>query len=108
MNTPPVSTEDSLTLCVPGDLISTNAEATRNEAVNVLETAESAQPGWNLFQLDLTAARMVDSVGLNLIVYILRRVKTRGARMQITYTSPNILRIFTFTRLDQQVELVRA
>jgi len=50
---------------------------------------------------------MVDSVGLNLIVTLLKRVQQRGGRMQIAYSSPNIFRTFTFTRLDKHVELVK-
>ena len=50
---------------------------------------------------------MVDSVGLNLIVTLLKRVSKSGARMQIAYSSPNVLRTLTFTRLDKHVELVK-
>jgi len=107
MNSTPDLHEESVTLRVPGDLISTNADALRNEIGGLLETSGGAPRNWDLFVLDLTAAKMVDSVGLNLVVSLLKRVQARGARMQINYASPNILRTFTFTRLDKHVSLVK-
>ena len=99
--------KNSITLRVPGDLISTNAEALRKEAAGLLETPDGAPRKSATFILDLRAARLVDSVGLNLVVGLLKRVQKLGARMQITYSNPNVLRTFTFTRLDQHVEMVK-
>ena len=107
MNSKLASDDPPLTLRVPGDLISTNAEALRAEINGLLEPSERSARSWNAFRLDLSAATMVDSVGLNLIVTLLKRVKKAGGTMQIAYSSPNILRTLTFTRLDQHAELVR-
>ena len=95
-----------LTLRVAGDLISTNAEALRGEIDELLKAESPA--GWNTFRLDLTTAQMVDSVGLNLVVNLLKRVQKREARMQVLYGHQNVLRTFIFTRLDKQVELVKS
>ena len=99
--------EESVTLRVPGDLISTNAGELRKEVSSLLETAGGAPRKWDTFILDLSAAKMVDSVGLNLVVSLFKRVQVRGAKMQVNYSSPNILRTFTFTRLDKLVKLVK-
>jgi len=99
--------QESVTLRVPGDLVSTNADAVRNEINGLLDTAGVAPRKWDTFILDLAAAKMVDSVGLNLVVSLLKRVQARGGKMQITYSSPNIFRTFTFTRLDKHVQLVK-
>ena len=99
--------EKSLTLRVPGDLLSTNAEALRLEILPLIEVSDRAPQPWSTFILDLTAAVMVDSVGLNLIVTLLKRVQKSGAKMQIAYSNPNVLRTLTFTRLDKHVELAR-
>jgi anti-anti-sigma factor len=107
MNVPSNPTLKVLTLRVPGDLISTNAEALRNEAGTLLEPVEGAARQWDVFKLDLSLAQMIDSVGLNLVVTLVKRVQKLGARMQITYSNPNILRTFNFTRLDKHVELVK-
>jgi len=108
MNTKPDLENKSLTLRVDGDLISTNAEAVRNEAARLLESSGGGTGGWNLFKLDLSAAKMVDSKGLNLIVILLKRAQKQNARLQVIYSDPNVQRTFTFTRLDKQVELVKA
>jgi anti-anti-sigma factor len=100
--------ERTVTLCVPGDLISTNVETFRNEADVLLETDAGTSRPERIFILDLTAAKMVDSAGLNLVVSLLKRVQRQGAKMQIRYSSPNILRTFNFTRLDKHIELVKA
>jgi len=97
-----------LTLCVSGDLISTNAEAVRNEAARLIEHPGSQAGRWGLFKLDLSTAKMVDSKGLNLIVALLKRVQKQGARLQVVYSDANIQRTLTFTRLDRHVELVKA
>lgn len=97
----------TLTLRVAGDLTSTNAEALRNEVRTTLEIPEGATRPWDTFKVDLGAAKMVDSVGLNLMVAWFKRVRALGAKMQVAYSTPNIQRTFVFTRLDQHIELVK-
>ena len=99
--------ERTLTLHVPGDLISTTALAVRSEMDALIEANDKMPRKWNVFRLDLAAAQMIDSVGLNLVVTLFKSVRKRGARMQVAYSSPNILRTFAFTRLDTHVELIK-
>jgi anti-anti-sigma factor len=108
MNPPLNLNENTVTLRVPGDLISTNVETLRNEAHVLLGPDDSTSRRERMFVLDLTAAKMVDSAGLNLVVSLLKRVQRQGTKMQIRYSSPNILRTFNFTRLDKHIELVKA
>jgi anti-anti-sigma factor len=102
-----IHSDTALALKVSGDLVSTNAEAFRTEVGGILASADSAGRKWVLFSLDLTAAKMVDSVGLNLVVALLKRVQERGAKLQVTYSNPNVLRTFVFTRLDKHVEMLK-
>jgi len=99
---------ESIRLRVEGDLVSTNAPALRGEIDRLFDPASDSPPDRKVFKLDLAAARMVDSVGLNLVVSLLKRVQKRGGRLQVVYSDPNVLRIFNFTRLDKQVELIKA
>jgi anti-anti-sigma factor len=93
---------------ISGDLTSTNAEALRQKLAPLLAPAVGSQPAaCQQFRLSLINARMVDSVGLNLIVSILRAVQAGGGKMQVCYGSQNVLRTFQFTRLDQHIELIR-
>ena len=106
MNTETMPSSDCPTIRVPGDLISTNIEHLRGEANRLLGDA-AGLPSFNFLKIDLTAAGMVDSAGLNLIVTILKRLRARGAQLHIAYSNPNLLRTFIFTRLDQHVKLLK-
>jgi anti-anti-sigma factor len=95
------------TLRIQGDLLSTNAKEVRDAVSDLLAQPEQFRSLKSLL-LDVSSARMIDSVGLNLIVAILRAVKQAGAEMKIRQGDPNVQRILLFTRLDQQVEILKA
>jgi anti-anti-sigma factor len=94
-----------LTVTINGDLTSTTAERLRVK-IHALFDTPPEQAAWRLLRLDLAGAKVVDSVGLNLIITILKAVQKAGAKMQIIYANPNVHRTFLFTRLDKHVELV--
>jgi anti-anti-sigma factor len=50
---------------------------------------------------------MIDSMGLNLVVSLLKAAQKQGGRLRVAYADANVLRILTFTRLDKQLELVK-
>ncbi|MFO1475275.1 MAG: STAS domain-containing protein [Verrucomicrobiota bacterium] len=106
---PSLSQENAvLTLTVPGDLVSTTAPAVREAARPLLEPGAGAAAAWRLVRLDLAAASMVDSVGLNLIVTLFKAAQRSGAKMQLLYKDPNVHRTLLFTRLDKHLELLAA
>lgn len=108
MSTVTVNRDSSTwTARVEGDLLSTNAKDLRDAVADLLSQPEKHH-GMRSFVLDLSRAKMIDSVGLNLIVAILRSVKQAGGAMQIRHDNPNVHRILLFTRLDQQVEILKA
>jgi len=94
-----------LTVTIAGDLTSTTAERLRAD-IHALCDTPPEKTVWRLLRLDLASAKMVDSVGLNFIITILKAVQKHGAKMQIVYANPNVHRTFLFTRLDKHVELV--
>jgi len=95
------------TITLNCDLTSTTVEQLRPELHAQLGAPNTASAAWKLFRLDLAATKMVDSVGLNLIIGLLKSVQQRGAKMQILCANPNVHRTFLFTRLDQHVELIK-
>ena len=97
---------DLVVVRVNGDLVSTTAASVRGEIDTAISAADEAR-SWSVFQLDLATAKMIDSVGLNLVVSLLKRLQARERRLQVTYCDPNVLRTLTFTRLDKQIELVK-
>lgn len=91
----------SRTYVSPGDILSTNAESIRPE---LFAACEDLSPG-SVIQLDLRAARMIDSVGLNLIVSLIRQVKGKDASIQILVSNKAVHRMMTFTRIDQHARV---
>lgn len=101
------SFKGTLKLRLPGDLLSTNADAHRQEIFAVLESQAVKSSDWKRLEIDLSQAKMVDSAGLNLLVAITRLAKNRAATLAVKITSLNIQRTFSFTRLDQQIEVLK-
>lgn len=97
----------NLKVKLPADVLSTNSDALRKEIFGVLESDSVKITPWNKLNLDLTAAKMVDSAGLNLLVSIINWVKNRNAKVGVAISSANIHRTFLFTRLDKQIELTK-
>jgi len=90
----------SLHLTFFGDVLSTNADNLQREFLAPIKTA-----GWPTLILDLSAAKMVGSVGLNLIVGLHKEAKKRSAKTRALVTSPHIRRTFAFTRLDTHIQI---
>jgi anti-anti-sigma factor len=107
MNSKPTSQDEMPTLRVAGDLTSTNADSVGAEISRIFDRLSAGLAVGNLFRLDLTAAKMVDSVGLNLVVALLKRLQKHGAKLQVAYSNQNVFRTFAFTRLDKHIELVK-
>ena len=96
-------TADSLTLCVKGDLLSTNAEERGSAILRML----SEEPdNWTELVLNLNSAKMVDSVGLNMLIALNRRLERRDKRLKLLISSPAVHRVVLFTRLNQIAEVV--
>jgi anti-anti-sigma factor len=92
---------------VPGNVLSTNAEQLRGAIFEVLNGPEVRQMGSGTVELDLRRASMVDSVGLNLLVAILKKVKALGSRTRFLVRDNSVARTFQFTRLNEHAEVVR-
>jgi anti-anti-sigma factor len=65
-----------------------------------------ADDRWKSIVLDLRAARIVDSVGLNLIVSIIRTARPSGRTVRVLVSNQNVRRVLAFTRIDQHAEIV--
>jgi anti-anti-sigma factor len=98
----------SLTLVFEGDVVSTNAGVLRQEAFAILESEVISRADWQTLHLDLRAANMIDSMGLNLLVSIIKFAKNRGSKVTGRVANTNVQRTIMFTRLDTQMELLAA
>lgn len=103
MNTPTASsTGTTITHVFRGDLLSTNAAAAQADISRLM----GADSHWKTIVLDLRAARIVDSVGLNLIVSIIRGARPEGRSVRVIVSNQNVRRVLAFTRIDQHAEVV--
>ena len=98
----------TLNLIVPGDIISTNAAALRTQIFAILESDVIARANWETLQLDLRATNMIDSMGLNLLVSIIKLARTRQSKITALIANQNVQRALCFTRLNTQMELIAA
>lgn len=96
----------TLRCSLPGDLISTTAPAFRETLDTLLSTDSLADQPLVWLEIDMRAARFIDSVGINLLVLTLRALEAQKAKMRLLITSKNLLRVLTFTRLTDYVEVV--
>ncbi len=100
--------DKTLLLTIPGDLLSTNTDQIKKEIHAIIESASVKSAGWTTLKLDLTAAKMIDSVGLNLVVSLYKEAKKNNAKTTAVISNPNIQRTFLFTRLDTHIQVVMA
>lgn len=98
--------EKTLKLIFPGDLTGSNTPQIDTEIKKIFEKEQSTD--WNTLILDLSTAQMVDSIGLNLIVNLIKYVKNRGGQVKSLMSNRTVYRTTLFTRLDKQmvVELI--
>lgn len=85
-----------------GDLLSTNAAAHQAELSRLMGSDDR----WKTIVLDLRAARIVDSVGLNLIVSVIRGARPAGRSVRLVVANQNVRRVLAFTRIDQHAEVL--
>ncbi len=95
----------TLSIQIPGDIMSTNVEALRKEIIALIP-APTAEKKWATLELDLINTKMIDSAGLNLIVSLVKMLSGQNCKLRALLASQNIRRAFLFTRLDRHLEIV--
>jgi anti-anti-sigma factor len=104
--TAPAQTAGSLLFPVPGDLLSSNATELLSQLDDFLAAHEERNSNWNALELDLRRASMVDSVGLNFLVALHKRLHADGKKLRIRTVSDSVQRILRFTRVDKYAEVI--
>jgi anti-anti-sigma factor len=99
--------DKTLRIDIGGDLLSTNFSQVSRELQAILDGEAGKSPGWSTLFLDLTAAKLVDSMGLNILVGLVKRVGAppRNGRVKTRISSPTIHRTLLFTRLEKYMEV---
>lgn len=92
----------NLSYTSPGNVTSTNVEQFWQSVEPLIA---ELSPG-DVLDLDLRVSRIIDSVGLNVIVKVIREANKRSARVRVRVGSESLRRLCRFTRLDQHAEIV--
>ena len=100
--------QDVLRLSLPRDVLSTSVRIFYEELRVVQDTPQVQQAPWRTLELDLTGAKMIDSMGLNFLVHILKWAKQRNARTRILIRDSNLDRLLRFTRMNEHADVVLA
>jgi anti-anti-sigma factor len=85
-----------------GDLVASTIEAFKKEVRSVLRNSPRA------LVLDLTHVRMVDSVGLGVLITAHNALCKKGVKLAVINVSQEILDLFTAMRLDRHFEIGKA
>lgn len=91
-----------LTLVVKGDLLSTNAEQRYAELSELLKQHADKREH---VRIDLGTAKMIDSVGLNLLLGLVRQVRESGETVSLRITSASVNRVLTFSHFNRIAEI---
>lgn len=94
-----------LEVTLAGDLLSTNVAEIKKGLYALMDSEGSSKTAWDHLELDLRAARMVDSTGLNLLVSLVRILRGEGKAMRVRIASTHVDRAFRFTRMNQLAEV---
>lgn len=82
---------------VIGDLDVSTAPELRSRALTVIDD------GWTNLLVDLTACSFMDSVGLGILIAILRRARSRGGDVEIQAPFEQQRRMFSLCGLDSVI-----
>lgn len=96
----------NVAVCVSqGDLLSTTVKAFREKVDQVMAT-QASNPQWNVLELDLRAARFIDSVGINLIILMIRKMKDRNGSVRVRLSSNSLKRVLDYMRVNDHAEII--
>lgn len=83
----------------PGDLVAPTIEAFKKEVRSLL------RKGPRSLVLDLTHVRMVDSVGLGVLIAAHNALSKKGVRLSVINVSREIRDLFAAMRLDEHFDI---
>jgi anti-anti-sigma regulatory factor len=105
--TPLYNTQSAcLQLTVAGDLKSTTTAALHRDVFAILAHDYARSLSISIVELDISAATLVDSLGLNLVIAVLKWSQQRGAALRIIVNKRGVYSTMLAVGLDRQAELI--
>ncbi len=99
---------DVLYVAIRQDVLSTGVRDLFDKLHALQKDPQVQQSSWRTLELDLTGTKMIDAMGLNFIVQILKLAKERDAKAKILIQDKNLDRLLRFTRMNEHAEVVCA
>ncbi|OIO58560.1 MAG: hypothetical protein COZ46_04390 [Verrucomicrobia bacterium CG_4_10_14_3_um_filter_43_23] len=93
-----------LCITIDGDLLSTNVKTYGTYIKRTLDE----EIGYKAVAVDLNSAEILDSVGLNMLVSLAKILAEKSVILKIFVSSPSILKVMRFSRIDKVAEIVYA
>lgn len=103
MEPTPTSATATLSAKLEGDVVNTNVKKHGESLDSQIGKAEGKD--WQVLSLDLTGAQIVDSVGLNFLMTLVKRLREEEKTVHVTISSTSVQKVFEFSRLDRVVEV---
>ena len=102
-------TQRMLRLEIAGDLCGDAAQKEALSEIDAIFSEKTVQKkSWAVLLLDLTSTQNIDSMGLSVLIELIRKVDARSATTKVRIGSKLVYNIFVFTRLDKRVEIEMA
>jgi len=98
--------KQTIQITISGYLLYSNPALTKSDVAGIFESDTIKNSGWKLLRLDVTEATRIDSVGLNLLAMLSKEALKYDARTVAVIKHPEVQRVLTLTRLDNQIQVI--
>ncbi len=97
--------DGQMSLIFEEDILSTNVDRLKDQIDKIIELPQVKMASSQKLVLDMKLVKMVDSMGLNLLVNLIKSEKNKGHTIGALVTSLHLHRTLLFTRMDKQIEI---
>lgn len=87
------------------DILSTNVDRLKEQIDKIMELPTIKIGTIQKVHLDMRVVKMVDSMGLNLLVNLIKAEKNKARTILATVQSLHLHKTLLFTRMDKQMEI---
>lgn len=92
-------------LAFEADAISTTVDQMQAELETVVSSSSNWNEQWETLTLDMRLLQMIDSLGLNLLVSLIKRANNRDIKIRTLLRSRMVYQTLLATRMDKQMSI---
>ncbi|WHH61543.1 STAS domain-containing protein [Petroclostridium sp. X23] len=91
---------DRIRIKVPQNFAIKEVDQFRKQMYDLINAGEKA------FDIDFSQCSFIDSAGLGVLISIYKKCMEKGGSLKLYSLQPEVMRIFTLTRLDKVFEIL--